>query len=81
MSLPTVQEAARELRHALRGANVAGGDPALNAAIEEFSAALNEIDDDGPLEDEDDGEGLCECRRDRDACDTFEDPEAEHGGI
>ena len=40
MSLPTVQEAARELRHALRGANVAGGDPALNAAIEEFSVAL-----------------------------------------
>jgi len=42
-------KAGRNLRHALRGATVAGGDPALNAAIEEFSAALNEIDDDGPL--------------------------------
>ena len=60
---------------------MADGDPALNAAIEEFSAALNEIDDDGPLVDEEDEEGLCECGRDRDACATFEDPEAEHGGI
>src|SRR2546425_5120053 len=54
------------------------------ADLVNFSQApktLNEIDDDGPLEDEDDGEGLCECRRDRDACATFEDPEAEHGGI
>ena len=56
-------KAARELRHALRVANVAGGDPALNAAIEEFSAALNELDDDGPLEDDEgDQEGLCRVR-------------------
>ena len=68
-------KAGRKLRHALRGATVAGGDPALNAAIEEFSAALNELDDDGPLEDDE----FCERGRDLEACATFEDPEAEHG--
>ena len=56
-------------------ANAAGGDPAVNAAYEEFIAALNEIDDDGPVEDD----GLCECGRELEACATFEDPEAEHG--